>query len=202
MTMVNNWTSGHGLLVGKYHEVLTGRVSKTYATPDGDAAPWKDAPVGSIHMYEGTGGGALYVKVKDDNLDNDWAIASGFVAQRDVLADFTDGGAAVGTLTLDGTIPAGATVTHTVVRDVTGFAGDTSAVLAVGDGTDADRYIKNSATLNVFGSTSGPILHADTVMDGIKYHVAAKQPVLTITSASDWGAVTAGALTVIIFYQL
>ena len=165
---------------------------------DGDAHPWVQAPRGSIYCI--TGAQARYF-VKNENAghDSDWCALGGMhtIVQRVTYSQFTDGGAAVGTLTLDGTIPAGAYVLRTVVVNVTGFAGDTSAALTVGDGTTADRY--NTSTINVFADAAA--LDGGAV-SGTAIHATAKTPKLTITSGSDWGAVTAGALTVKIFYLL
>jgi len=165
---------------------------------DGDAYPWASAPRGSIYCI--TGAQARYF-VKNENAghDSDWTALGGMhtLVQRVVRADFTDGGSTSGTLTLDGTIPVGALVLKTVIVNVTGFAGDTSAALIVGDGTDTDRYM--TSTLNVFGDVAAIDGGA---ISGTAVHVAAKQPVLTITSAADFTNVTAGALTVKIFYLL
>ena len=79
---------------------------------------------------------------------------------------------------------------------VTGFAGDTSAVMTIGDGTDVDRY--NTSTVNVFATATGGI--ASGVPSGALYHAAAKTPVITITSATDWGAVNAGEVTIEMYY--
>lgn len=112
-------------------------------------------------------------------------------------AAFTDGGGTSGTYTLTaGTVPAGATFLYSAVTAVTGFTGDTSAVLIIGDGTDTDRY--NTSTINVFTTASGGVSAGDP--SGVKYHTAAKTPVLTITSGSDWGLVTAGSVTVKMYY--
>ncbi len=165
---------------------------------DGDAYPWAMAPRGSIYCI--TGSQARYF-VKNENAghDSDWCALGGIhtIVQRVAYTDFTDGGAAVGTLTLDGTIPIGAIVLKTAIVNVTGFTGDTSAALTVGDGTTVDRY--NTSTIDVF--TTVAALDGGAI-SGTAIHTAAKTPVLTITSASDWGAVVAGALTVKIFYLL
>ena len=109
---------------------------------------------------------------------------------------FTDGGGASGTYALQTTIPAGARFLNSLVSGITGFAGDTSAVLIIGDGTDTDRY--NTGTPSVFvTAAAGVDLGAPS---GTAWHAAAKTPTLTITSGSDWGLVTAGALTVTLFY--
>lgn len=111
------------------------------------------------------------------------------------LADFTDGGSTAGTVELSTDIPVGAVVTRTLITDVTGFAGDTSAVVTIGDGTDVDRY--NTGTPSVFATAANVDAGA---VSGTIYHSAAKTPKITVTSATDFGAVTAGEMTVTIFY--
>lgn len=118
-----------------------------------------------------------------------------YIEERVTRAQFTDGGAAVGTYSMKAQIPVGAEVIRTLVTDVTAFAGDTSAVLVVGDGTDADRY--NTGTPSVFASAA---MVAMGIPSGTAGHAAAKTPVLTVTSASDFTSVTGGALTVRIYY--
>jgi len=110
---------------------------------------------------------------------------------------FTDGGAAVGTYDLTvGTIPAGATFLYSAVTAVTGFAGDTSAVLTIGDGTDVDRY--NTSTINVFATAANGV--AAGAPSGTVYHAAEKTPKLTVTTASDFTSVSAGSVTVELYY--
>jgi len=111
------------------------------------------------------------------------------------FGDFTDGGAAVGTFELSTDIPVGAYVVQSSIDSVTGFTGDTSCTLTIGDGTDADRY--NTGTPSIF--TTASAVDAGAV-SGTSFHSAAKTPTLTATSGSDWGAVTAGSVTVTIFY--
>lgn len=121
------------------------------------------------------------------------------INQTVLFSEFTDGGAAVGTFTLtDGTIPAKATVLASAVTAVVGFTGDTSAVLTIGDGTDVDRY--NTGTINVFATAADGI--ATGAVSGVAYHAAGKSVVLTVTSATDFGAVEAGSVTVRITYLL
>lgn len=166
---------------------------------DGDAYPWVRAPLGSIYMRKTGAVNLMFQKVKNDGADNDWVALQGtqVVAETVALADFTDGGAAVGTYTMSHTIPVGALFYRAVVVNVTGFAGDTSAVLTVGDGTDVDRY--NATTVNVFADA---VALDGGVPSGTLVHTAAKTPVLTVTAGSDWGAVTAGQMTVKLFYFL
>ena len=118
-----------------------------------------------------------------------------YVEERVLRSQFTDGGSTAGTYTMKVQIPVGAEVVKTLITNVTGFIGDTSAVVVVGDGTDVDRY--NTGTPSVFATAA---MVAAGAPSGTLVHTAAKAPVLTVTSASDFTAVTAGALTVRIVY--
>lgn len=110
--------------------------------------------------------------------------------------DFTDGGSTTGTKDLGISIPAGAVFERTLVTSITGFAGDTSATLTVGDGSDVDRY--NTGTPSVFSDAdAGADMGA---VSGTKHHSAAKTPKLTITSDSNFSSVSAGQLTVTLFW--
>jgi len=113
------------------------------------------------------------------------------------LADFTDNEDATGTYEHTVDIPKGAVVTRTLITDVTGFTGDTSATITIGDGTDADRY--NTGTPSVF--TTATDIDAGAI-SGTVYHAAAATPTVIITSGSDFGSVTAGSVTITIFYYL
>jgi len=111
--------------------------------------------------------------------------------------DFTDGEGAVGTYQLTaGTIPVGAIVLGTKVLVGAGFAGDVSAAMTIGDGSDVDRY--NTGTLDVFTTAATGI--PSTAPSGLILHTAAATPVLTVTVDADWGSVTAGSVTVSIYY--
>lgn len=164
--------------------------------PDGDAAPFINAPIGSEYLYVvGETHVARYVKVKNDGADNDWCVVAGVISETVTIADFTDGGAAVGTVSLSTAIPAGAFVTRAYLLNVVKFDGNTSAVVTIGDGTDVDRY--NTGTPNVFADAA--ILNLGAV-SGTAEHATAKTPVVTVTGASDFTAITAGSMTVRIFY--
>ena len=113
-------------------------------------------------------------------------------------AQFTDGGSTAGTLDLGISIPAGAIFARAAVTALTGFTGDTSAALTIGDGSDVDRY--NTGTPSVFTTAApGADLGAPS---GTLWHTAAATPKLTITSNSDFTLVTAGQLTVTLFYYV
>lgn len=111
-------------------------------------------------------------------------------------AQFTDGGAAIGTVALNVTIPAGAVFLQAAIGPITAFAGDTSATIKIGDGTDDDRYgtgAPSTFTTVTSGKSAGP-------PSGIEWHSAAKTPVVTITSATDFTNVSAGQVTVHLFW--
>lgn len=110
-------------------------------------------------------------------------------------ADFADGGGAAGTAPFATQIPLYAVVFQTLVRLNKKFIGDTSAALIVGDGTDTDRYL--TGTVDLF--TALGQLDAGTP-SGTKPHSAAKTPILTVTSASDFTLVTDGEVEVTIWY--
>lgn len=116
------------------------------------------------------------------------------VKQTETVAfdDFTDGGSTAGTFATSITIPAGATFLYAAVTAVTGFAGDTSAVMTIGDGTDADRY--NTSTINVFATAAGGI--SAGAPSGVVYHATAKTVTLTVTSGADFTSVSAGSVTI------
>lgn len=119
--------------------------------------------------------------------------------QTVTVAEFTDGGSTVGTLDLGISIPAGAVYEQTLISGLTGFAGDTSATLQVGDGTDVDRY--STGTPSVFTTASAGIDAG--VPSGTKFHSTAKTPKLTITSNADFTSVVSegnGAMTVTLFW--
>lgn len=106
--------------------------------------------------------------------------------------DMTDGGGATGTYVFPFTIPIGAQYIGTTYVNITGFTGDTSATLVIGDGTDADRYntgtpsVFTTATMVAAGAPSGTIVHATAI----------STVTATVTSASDFTSVAAGSVTV------
>jgi hypothetical protein len=168
----------------------------------GTAAPgtqdlYIQSPIGSSYWRKVAAGHVQHmVKVSDNNRADDWVVTEGLISQRVAYTDFTDGGAAAGTKALANQIPVGAEVLKTNITNVTGFTGDTSAVVIVGDGTDTDRY--NTGTPSVF-TTADSI--AAGVPSGTRDHTAAATVTVTVTSAADFTNVAAGALTITIFYR-
>lgn len=111
-------------------------------------------------------------------------------------AAMTDGGATAGTIALSTTIPAGAVFLKSTIHSITGFAGDTTAVITIGDGTDVDRY--NTGTPDVFSTVAAGVDMG--APSGTAFHSAAKTPTVTITSTADFTNVSAGAATITLFY--
>lgn len=110
-------------------------------------------------------------------------------------SDFTDGGAAVGTYATSIAIPVGAIVLYTKVLVSAGFAGDTSAALEIGDGTDADRY---NDTCSIFATAATGVDPGDPT--GNQYHATAATVTLTVTTAADFTSVSAGSIDVYVYY--
>jgi PKD repeat protein len=122
------------------------------------------------------------------------------VCQRVKVTDFTDGLSTSGTLTLKKTIPAGSFVIGSKVKVETAFIGDTSAHLAIGDGSDADTYSGNTYH-SVFTAADNLVKAAFITTDcGIVALGSAGNIVLTLTSGSDFTNVTAGQMFVEVFY--
>jgi hypothetical protein len=120
----------------------------------------------------------------------------GVLTETVLFSEFTDGGAAVGTKILTGQIPAGAIIIGSKVLVNAGFAGNVSATLTIGDGTDADRY--NTGTPSVFATAATGIQTG--IPSGDKLHPTAQAVTLTVTASSDFTAVNAGSLTVNLYY--
>ncbi len=167
--------------------------------PDGDRTPWLEAPVGSVYVYKTSETAATrrFVKRQNNARDDDWSAMAGshVLQQYFTFSQFTDGGGAAGTLALTETIPAGAWVQQAVLVNLTGFSGNVSATIIVGDGSDTDRY--NTGTPDVFTTAAALDLG---VPSGVKIHTTAATVTVTITSSTDWGLVTAGSATIRIYY--
>lgn len=123
----------------------------------------------------------------------------GVLSETVTVAQFTDGGATAGTYQMAGSLPAGSIVLRTKVGPVVGFAGDTTAVLIVGDGSTTNRY--NTGTPSVFATAA---VGVDVgIVSGLALNLTAIRPTLTITSTADFTSVVtnaAGILTISIYY--
>ncbi len=166
---------------------------------DGTIQPWSKAPVGNLYLYKPneTYGPILYIKRTANNRTDDWVILGEHCIQQRVLfSQFTDGLGTSGTLAITETIPIGAFVTQVILQNVTGFTGDTTATIRVGDGTTVDRYM--TGTPSVFTTANAIDLG---VPSGTKIHTAAATITLTVTSGSDFTLVAAGAATLRLYYR-
>lgn len=110
-------------------------------------------------------------------------------------ASFTDGGAAIGSIDSGVDLPADALVLGRTVRVTEGFAGDTTAVIEVGDGTDHDRFgpATDESVLAIAELGSNEI-------QGNNFCAAATSVHVRVTGGADWGSITAGKVEVEIFY--
>jgi hypothetical protein len=116
-------------------------------------------------------------------------------AARVTYADFTDGGSTDGTYNMAKQLPAGAFVVGTKVTVETAFSGDTTAVLSVGNSSDANKYSDNT-TINV--ASTGVV--GDSPEDPLEFIATATTVKLTVTGASDFTLITAGQILVEVFY--
>ena len=113
--------------------------------------------------------------------------------QSVAYSEFVDGAGTSGSLALSCTIPAGAVFVQSLITDIIGFTGDTSATIQIGDtGGDVDRY--TTGTPSVFTTAAAGVDLG--VPSGTKWHTAAVVPDVLITSGSDWGLVTAGSAVI------
>jgi hypothetical protein len=169
------------------------------SAPDATSANWARACIGSVYIYKVSANRQeRWLKVKDDKVAGDWQLEYGWLSWRVRRSDaWTDGGAASGTIVLPGTIPLGAIVTHAKYTNVTGFTGNTSATLTIGDGTDADRYM--TGTPSVFATIDAVSVGNPS---GTAYHAAAISTITaTMAGNTDFTAISAGEVTVSIFYR-
>lgn len=157
----------------------------------------------AVRAFKSTGSNrqvleTLDLTVPDSGIGHTQAMV-GVLSETVAVSQFTDGGATVGTYQMQGVLPAGSIVLYSKIGPVTGFAGDTSAALTIGDGSDVDRYM--TGTPSVF--TTAAVGVECGVPSGTKLLTADNRPTLTITSSADFTAVVTdghGVVTVAIHY--
>ena len=125
------------------------------------------------------------------------------VAQLVDYADFTDSAGVTGTLVLDKKIPAGSLVIGSKVTVKTGFTGDSSAVMDIGDGSDADLF--SYTTHSVYTAARNLMEGCDSAAagntgTGIVPISADTSITLTVTGGSAFALITAGLMLVELFY--
>jgi len=114
------------------------------------------------------------------------------------IGDFTDGTDATGYIDLSTALPEGSLVLGWQADVKTGFTGDTSAAVQVGESGNVDRFSAVTAnsclTADVVGSP------AAAVAANHGYLAAAVTPRVTITGASDFGNFAAGEMDIKLIY--
>ena len=187
----------HNGVFGKHPTAWVG-----FGAIDGTAANWLQQRVGSLYgqidrtnnLFNG-----WWVKQKATGLNSDWGPVNGVLVLSETIpyTAFTDGGGTSGTYTMKQAIPAGAIALRTRIGPILGFTGNVSAVITIGDGSDVDRY--NTVTPSVF-TTASQGVDAGAV-SGTAWHTAAINPVVTVTTNSDFTLVNAGSVVIKIFAQ-
>jgi hypothetical protein len=123
-------------------------------------------------------------------------VAIGAVSKTWSYDDMVDGGGDSGTIDFDDPIPDGAIAIRAICVGLTGFTGDTSATLVIGDGTDVDRYM--TGTPSVFTTNASGVDLG--VVSGTAWHDDQKTPTATVTSNADFTSVSAGTITCGVFF--
>lgn len=109
----------------------------------------------------------------------------------------TDGGGTAGTYDLAEQLPKGAIPLGWTAEVLTAFSGNASAVIQVGTAADPDRFSADTAQ-SVFAA--GLVGSAVIAADALKGVGAAQTIRVTITSGTDFTAVSAGKLKLRLFY--
>lgn len=127
------------------------------------------------------------------------APALSLLRETHAATEFTDGGAADGTLNTTALLPAGAYVLFAVLFVPVGFAEDTTCVIQIGSAGQVNAYI--TGTPSIFTAVPAGLTTLG-VPPGRQFIATAAAVKLTITSASDITPVIAGAgvLNVGIYY--
>ena len=116
--------------------------------------------------------------------------------------DFTDGGGTSGTLNMTQTIPAGSFVIGSKVNVLTGFTGDTTCTLDIGNSSDADAY--SFTTHNIYTAATNLLEQADGQTGGTDTGFAvvtsATTVLLTATGGADFTSISAGKIRVWVYY--
>ena len=125
---------------------------------------------------------------------------SGAIAEGFAFGDFTDGGAAAGTLQLATAVPAGSLVKAVAINVTTEFSGTgvSTATAQFGDGTDADRFSEEAA----LDLTSVALVGSSAPADGANAFCASDTNItITATEDSDFGQIDAGAGTAFVWFE-
>ena len=110
-------------------------------------------------------------------------------------ASFTDNGDASGYIDLGGAIPAGSIVTGWKAIVATGFTGDSTAVIEVGVSGDTDAFSADTAQSALVAGTVG-----SAAKEALAFVGADSTPRVTVTGGSDFGNISAGSMTLTVYY--
>ena len=112
------------------------------------------------------------------------------------IDDFTDGTDDTGYADFTNAIPANAIPLGWKAVVSTGFTGDTTAVVQVGSSSDVDM-LSGAVPSCLAAGTVGSSAPDDTAFDSIG---TALTPRVTVAGQGDFGNITAGEMTITIFY--
>ncbi len=118
-------------------------------------------------------------------------------SQTLAYGDFTDNEDATGYVDFDSDLPAGAIPLGWKAVVGTGFTGDTTAVISVGIAGNLDAFSADTAQSVLAAATVGSSALAAEACAGIG---ATATPRVTVTGASDFSSISAGSMTVTLYY--
>jgi predicted RecA/RadA family phage recombinase len=119
------------------------------------------------------------------------------IRQTVALADFTDGGAAIGTIALTAKLPVGAIVLGWKAVVTESFDATTTITLQAGDGSDVDRF-NGAADPDIKAvATVGTAVNDG---DGNAFCAAETTVTLTATEDTEWGDLSTGSMDFSLFY--
>lgn len=168
------------------------------AAPVGGSGPWLVAPVGSIYFQRSLSAGVstkVWTKVKADGRDDDWVLGLRCMSVTVTRAQFIDDGAASGHFDLTEQIPSGAWVLQALLVNVVAWTGNVSATIQIGDTSTAARYSTGTPSVFTAAAAIDP-----GVPSGTKIHTVATTVRITITGSTDFTVISAGQLTLRIYY--
>lgn len=200
---MNNSSGGSGdcdvtVFRGKYYMLLSiSGVALTdaairasvYVQDSGTYSLRSGFKIGEVTNYRESG--KALVLVDTDPLIN-------VLSETVAFGDFTDNTDTTGYIDLSNSLPEGALVLGWQASVVTGFTGDTSAVVQVGESGNVDRFSAVTAnsclTADVVGSP------AAAVAANHGYLAAAVTPRVTVTGAADFTSISAGEMDMRLIY--
>ena len=119
------------------------------------------------------------------------------VSQTLDFGDFTDNGDDSGYIDFTtGSIPAASIVVGWKAVVAAGFTGDTTAVIEVGKSGDTDAYSADAAQSVLAAATVG-----SAAKETVAFVAASTTPRVTVTGGADFGSISAGSMTVTLYYR-